>query len=160
MSDFINNLSISSQQYIPFSARNNPFSNPADLAARDNSESLFSQMLERSAQLSSAEHRTVSIDGSSTPILPTGRAEIDRTSELFEMCQEFEFFLLKTLISSMRNTIQKTELIDTGFAGQFYEDQLYDEYTKSFAKNAGLGFAEMAYLELTGQRGKVLGQSF
>ena len=155
MSDFINNLSISSQQFIPFSARNNPYSNPAELHARDNSESLFSQMLERSA-----EQRSVSIDGSNTPILPGGRAEIDRTSELFEMCQEFEFFLLKTLISSMRNTIQKSELIDTGFAGQFYEDQLYDEYTKSFAKTAGLGFAEMAYLELTGQRGKVLGQSF
>ena len=157
MSDFlIGNLNIGSQQFIPFSARNNPYSNnPAEMAAGDNSESLFSQMLERSQQSAS-----LSAGDSGTPILSGGRAEIDRSSELFEMCQEFEFFLLKTLISSMRNTVQKSELLDTGFAGQFYEDMLYDEYTKDFARNAGFGFAEMAYLELTGQRGKVLGNTF
>jgi flagellar protein FlgJ len=33
---------------------------------------------------------------------------------------------------------------------------LWDEYAKDFTKNAGLGFADMAYLELTGQRGKAL----
>jgi flagellar protein FlgJ len=31
-----------------------------------------------------------------------------------------------------------------------YEDMLYDEYAKSFAKNAGFGLAEMAYRELSG----------
>ena len=93
-----------------------------------------------------------------TKILATGKAVIDKTDKLFEMCQELETFLLKTLISSMRDTVQKSELLDTGFAGKFYEDMLYDEYTKDFAKNAGFGLAEMAYLELTGQRGKTLVQ--
>ena len=93
----------------------------------------------------------------STPVLAGGRAVIDRSSKLFEMCQEFETFLLKTLITSMRDTVQKSELLDTGFAGKIYEDMLYDEYTKDFARNAGFGFAEMAYLDLTGQRGKTLG---
>jgi flagellar protein FlgJ len=37
-----------------------------------------------------------------------------------------------------------------------YEDMLYDEYAKDFAKNAGFGLAELAYLELTGQRGKII----
>jgi flagellar protein FlgJ len=96
---------------------------------------------------------------SNTPILAGGKAVIDKTSKLFEMCQEFETFLLKNLISSMRDTVQKSELLDTGFAGKVYEDMLYDEYTKDFAKNAGFGFAEMAYLELTGQRGKTLAQN-
>jgi len=41
-------------------------------------------------------------------------------------------------------------------AGKMYEDMLYDEYAKNFAKNAGFGMAEMAYLELTGQRGKII----
>jgi flagellar protein FlgJ len=45
-------------------------------------------------------------------------------------------------------------LIDEGFAGKMYEDMLYDEYAQDFAKNAGFGLAELAYLELTGQRGK------
>jgi flagellar protein FlgJ len=56
----------------------------------------------------------------------------------------------------MRNTVQKSGLLDEGFAGDIYEDMLYDEYAKSFSKNANFGLAELAYLELTGQRGKVI----
>ena len=103
--------------------------------------------------------RVAGVREQNTQILEGGRAVIDRSSKLFEMCQEFETFLLKTLINSMRDTVQKSELLDTGFAGKIYEDMLYDEYTKDFAKNAGLGFAEMAYLDLTGQRGKMLSQN-
>ncbi|MDR0551743.1 MAG: rod-binding protein, partial [Spirochaetaceae bacterium] len=51
-------------------------------------------------------------------------------------------------------TVEKSKLIDTGFSGEIYEDMLYDEYTKSFSKNANFGLAELAYLELTGQRGR------
>jgi flagellar protein FlgJ len=81
---------------------------------------------------------------------------IDKKDKLYEQCLELETFLVKTLIKSMRATVQKSEFIDTGFAGQMYEDMLYDEYAKDFTKNAGFGLAETAYLELTGQRGKLL----
>ena len=83
-------------------------------------------------------------------------AVIDREGRLFEQCVELEIFMVKTLISSMRNTIQKSSLIDEGMAGKMYEDMLYDEYARSFATNANFGMAELAYLELTGQRGKVV----
>ena len=78
------------------------------------------------------------------------KTPIDKTDKLYELCMELETFLIKNLIKSMRGTVQKTKLIDTGFAGEVYEDMLYDEYAKSFAKNANFGFAEMAYRELTG----------
>jgi len=81
-------------------------------------------------------------------------AKIDKTDKLYEQCVELEIFLVKTLVSSMRNTVQKSGLINEGYAGKMYEDMLYDEYAKDFAKNAHFGMAEMAYLELTGQRGK------
>ncbi|MDR2575958.1 MAG: rod-binding protein [Treponema sp.] len=81
-------------------------------------------------------------------------AKIDKTDELYKQCVELEIFLVKTLVSSMRNTVQKSGLINEGYAGKMYEDMLYDEYAKDFAKNANFGMAEMAYLELTGQRGK------
>ena len=79
---------------------------------------------------------------------------IDKTDKLYEQCLELEIFMVKTLISSMRNTIQKSGLIEEGFAGKMYEDMLYDEYTREFTKNANFGMADLAYLELTGQRGK------
>ena len=74
---------------------------------------------------------------------------IDKSSQLYELCMELETILIKNLIKGMRSTIQKTNLIDTGFAGEMYEDMLYDEYAKTFAKNANLGFAEMAYRDLS-----------
>jgi flagellar protein FlgJ len=54
----------------------------------------------------------------------------------------------------MRNNVMKSSLIDTGYAGEIYEDMLWDEYAKDYTKNAGFGLADLAYLELTGQRGR------
>jgi len=85
--------------------------------------------------------------------LPSGTAVIDKTDKLYEQCMELETFIIKTLIGGMRKTIQKSGFIDEGFAGKMYEDMLYDEYAKEYAKNAGFGLADQAYLELTGQRG-------
>ena len=89
---------------------------------------------------------------------PENQLQIDRSSKLYAQCEELENFFLKTLINGMRKTVEKSELNKTGFAGEFYEDMLWDERAKDFAKNARLGFADLAYLELTGQRGKVLGK--
>jgi flagellar protein FlgJ len=81
---------------------------------------------------------------------------VDKTDKLYEQCEALETFLVKTLITGMRNTVQKSGFIDEGFAGKMYEDMLYDEYARDFSKNAGFGLAELAYLELTGQRGKII----
>ncbi|GHU22951.1 hypothetical protein FACS1894164_06340 [Spirochaetia bacterium] len=78
---------------------------------------------------------------------------IDKSDKLYEQCEALETFLIKNLLTGLRNTVQKSGLIDEGFAGKMYEDMLYDEYAKDFTKNADFGFAELAYLELTGQRG-------
>ena len=79
---------------------------------------------------------------------------IDRTDKLYEQCLELETFLVKNLLSSMRKNIMKSSLIDTGFAGEIYEDMLWDEHARNYTKNAGFGLADLAYLELTGQRGR------
>jgi flagellar protein FlgJ len=90
-----------------------------------------------------------------TPAL-AGKATIDKTGELYEQCEALETFIVKTLLSGMRKTIEKSEFSDTGFAGEMYEDMLWDEYAKDFTKNSNFGLAELAYLELTGQRGTLL----
>jgi flagellar protein FlgJ len=76
---------------------------------------------------------------------------VDKTDKLYEQCEALETFLIKNLLNSMRTTVQKTGLLDEGFAGKMYEDMLYDEYAKDFTKQANFGLAELAYLELTGQ---------
>ena len=84
----------------------------------------------------------------SSPRLPA----FVQDEKLFELCLELETFLMKNLIRSMRNTVQRSGFIDTGFAGEIYEDMLFDEYARKFARNAGFGFAEMAYRDLTRHR--------
>jgi flagellar protein FlgJ len=96
----------------------------------------------------------VAADADAAPVRP-GKTYVDKTSKLYEQCEALETFLVKNLLTGMRSTVQKTGLIDEGFAGEMYEDMLWDEYAKDFTKNAGFGLAEQAYLELTGQRGKV-----
>ncbi|MDR0562781.1 MAG: rod-binding protein [Spirochaetaceae bacterium] len=82
------------------------------------------------------------------------KPKIDKTDKLYEQCEALETFLIKNLLDGMRNTVEKSGFIDEGFAGKMYEDMLYDEYAKEYSKNAHFGLAELAYLELTGQRGK------
>jgi flagellar protein FlgJ len=96
--------------------------------------------------------------GAETEMIPLSnrKAMIDKNGKLYEQCLALETFLIKTLISGMRSTVQKTGLIDDSFAGKMYEDMLYDEYTKTYTENANFGLAELAYLELTGQRGKII----
>ena len=73
---------------------------------------------------------------------------IDKDDRLYQACLELETFLVKNLLNSMRSTVQKSGLIEEGFAGKMYEDMLYDEYAKDFTKNASFGLAEMAYRQL------------
>ena len=130
-------INILGAQYL--NQAHNPFSSSQTLPGLGSGAG-FEELLLRRAQ-NPAENAPVS----STPA-------IVKNNELYELCMELETFLIKNLIKSMRSTVQKTNLIDTGFAGEVYEDMLYDEYAKTFARNANLGFAEMAYRELTGNR--------
>ena len=131
-----------------FNQINNPFSAP--VAQGLQSGAGFEDILRRAQEVrrpSETEGGTAGRTDSGTPI--SRNAPIDKTSKLYELCLELETILIKNLIKGMRSTVQKTNLIDTGFAGEMYEDMLYDEYAKTFARNANLGFAEMAYRDLS-----------
>jgi flagellar protein FlgJ len=110
----------------------------------------FEQLMKKAHSPHSSEAGAVS---AKTAPSNTPSNTIDKSDPLYEQCLELETFLIKNLIAGMRKTIQKSGLINEGFAGKMYEDMLYDEYAKEYAKNAGFGLAEQAYLELTGQRG-------
>lgn len=91
---------------------------------------------------------------------PTGAAanaglkgSIDKTSKLYEQALELESYFVKMMLSSMRNTVQKSPLSgDTGFAGKMYEDMLYDELSRDMTRGAGFGLADQVYLQLSNQK--------
>jgi flagellar protein FlgJ len=137
--------------YVPFSE-----GAAATPTAQAGGDRLFAELLEKSKAPEPAGNTKQPAEGPvNEPGKRTLERPIDKKDKLYEQCQELETFLIKNLITSMRSTIQKSELLETGFAGKMYEDMLYDEYAKEFSKNANFGFAELAYLELSGQRGKI-----
>jgi flagellar protein FlgJ len=107
----------------------------------------FSHLLDKN--IKREKEKTASLPG----IVPR-QTHIDKTDKLYEQCQALETFLVKNIFTAMRKNVMKSSLIDTGFAGEIYEDMLWDEYAKEYTKNAGFGLADLAYLELTGQRGR------
>ena len=107
-------------------------------------DSRFNDVLRRAEETQAK----VNAAGNNTHSNPSSAVPIDKTDKLYELCLELETFLVKNLINSMRSTVQKSGLIDQGFAGKMYEDMLYDEYAKDFTKNAKFGLAEQAYLQL------------
>jgi flagellar protein FlgJ len=140
----INSLYAGDSAYLPFSVSRPTGDPPAGE---------FARLLEKSAEQNTG---TAEPPGESLPSLGIRRTLVDKNDKLYEQCEALETFLVKNLLKSMRSTVQKSGLLDTGFAGEMYEDMLYDEYAKDFTKNAGFGFAELAYLELTGQRGALM----
>jgi peptidoglycan hydrolase FlgJ len=74
---------------------------------------------------------------------------IDKTSRLYEKSLELETFMVKIMLSSMRQTVNKSNLLGgDSFASNMYEDMMYDEYASQLTKNAGFGLADQMYLQL------------
>ncbi|HOC28606.1 MAG TPA: rod-binding protein [Treponemataceae bacterium] len=75
---------------------------------------------------------------------------IDKSSKLYEQSLELESYVVKMMLSSMRNTVQKSGLSgENDFASKMYEDMLYDELARDMTKNAGFGLADQIYLQLS-----------
>ncbi len=78
---------------------------------------------------------------------------IDRTSDLYVQSMELENYMVKSMLSSMRNTIQHTSLTEgNDFARKMYDDMMYDNMAESLTKNSGFGLADQIYIELSGQK--------
>lgn len=102
-------------------------------------EGIFSSMVDKAAK-----PRGAALSGN----VPENRT-IDRTSKLYEKSMELESFFVKQMLSQMRKTVTKSSLSGEGFAGQMYEDMLYDEYAEKMTKTAGFGLADQIYLSLS-----------
>src|SRR5574344_616154 len=78
---------------------------------------------------------------------------IDKTSKLYEEALELENYFVKEMLSSMRKTISKSDLLGSkdDYAQNTYEDMLYDNYAESLTKNGHFGLADQIYLQLDTQ---------
>ena len=79
-----------------------------------------------------------------------GRAgAVDRSSQLYKVSLEFEAIFIKQMLNVMRQTVDKSGLIEGGMAEEIFEDMLYDEYAKKMAESRQLGIADIIYRQLS-----------
>lgn len=81
--------------------------------------------------------------------LAQGRAQIDKSSKLYKVSQDFEAIFIKQMLNVMRKSVSKTGLMDGGMAEEIFEDMLYDEYAQKMAKSGSFGIADMIYRQLS-----------
>jgi len=134
-------MSPASYSSASFAAETSPASNPKN----------FEEILRKAASSKEGTSKEGTSEKSDSAPSNIKSNKVDKEDRLYQLCLELETFLVKNLLTSMRNTVQKSGLVDEGFAGKIYEDMLYDEYAKDFTKNAGFGLAEQAYLQLKNQ---------
>ncbi|MDR0586541.1 MAG: rod-binding protein [Treponema sp.] len=152
MIDSMAGLSALNTAYVPFAERREISPEP---------ETVFSETLKRARQ-KAEEAEQVTADrpatGEAKKIMSGSELKKNLSGsdlKLYEQCEALEGFLIKNMLKGMRGTVMKSNLIDTGFAGEVYEDMLWDEYAKAYTEKADFGLAEMAYMELTGRRGSI-----
>ena len=80
--------------------------------------------------------------------LARGQTQVDKSSKLFKVSQEFEAIFIKQMLNVMRKSVSKTGLLDGGMAEEIFEDMLYDEYAQKMAESGSFGIADMIYRQL------------
>lgn len=68
-------------------------------------------------------------------------SESEESKELMEVARQFESLLLNQLMSSMRKTVNKSDLLKS-FAGDQYESMLDEELSKEMVKHRSIGLTD------------------
>jgi peptidoglycan hydrolase FlgJ len=80
------------------------------------------------------------------------RPTVDKSSELYKVCLDFEAIFIKQMLNVMRKTVEKEGLLDGGMSEDIFEDMLYDEYANKMAQTAQFGLAETMYIQINNQK--------
>jgi flagellar protein FlgJ len=75
---------------------------------------------------------------------------IDRGSDLYKACQDFEALFIKQMLDAMRKTVNKADdMLNGGMSQDIFEGMLYDEYAKKMAETAQFGLSDMIYRQVS-----------
>ena len=68
--------------------------------------------------------------------------------KLKKACSDLEAVFVNMMFKQMRNTVQKSGLLDGGSAEEMYEDLLFDKYAEEVSKGEGTGLGDILYQQL------------
>lgn len=87
------------------------------------------------------------------PHLPSAKglssSFVDKSSKLYQACEDFQAVLIKQMLDSMRKTVDKSgSLMQDNEGAKVFQDMLYDEYSKTMSKTAGFDLADNLYKQM------------
>lgn len=94
----------------------------------------------------------MNVTGVSTALPPSPRTVVDRSSELYKACLDFEALFIKQMLNAMRRTVNEEGLLDGGIGADYWKDMLYDEYSRKMAETGHFGLAETMYIQINNQK--------
>ncbi len=68
--------------------------------------------------------------------------------KLKKACSELEAIFVNMMFKQMRNTVQKSGLVDGGSAEEMFEDMLFDKYAVEVSRGKGTGLGDVLYKQL------------
>ena len=78
----------------------------------------------------------------------SGFGKMDAEKDIEKVSRDFESVFLNKLLSSMRKTIPKSDLLDS-FASDMFQSMMDEEMSKEMSKNKGMGMGEMIYNDIS-----------
>lgn len=83
-------------------------------------------------------------------LVQTGKPTNNQREQVKKLANEFESLFLDIIVRSMRQSIQKSGLIDGGNAEEIYRSLLDSEYSKNMAAQRTTGIADAIEKQLLG----------
>lgn len=84
-----------------------------------------------------------------TPVKTPSLSNKSDDAALRAATQEFEAIFIEQMLKSMRQTVEKSGLMDGGMAEDIFEDMLYENYAKKMSQTANLGLGDMLYRQIS-----------
>ncbi|OGR08395.1 MAG: hypothetical protein A2511_02435 [Deltaproteobacteria bacterium RIFOXYD12_FULL_50_9] len=76
-------------------------------------------------------------------------ADTMKEKKLRKACADFESIILQKMLTTMRESVPKSGLLETGFAQATYQSMHDQELAKQLANGKGMGLGNKLYHDLT-----------
>lgn len=79
----------------------------------------------------------------------TNSADMKNEGALKKACKNFEAIILQQMLTAMRQSVPKSELLDSGFSQDMYQSMYDENLSQELANGRGIGLADTLYRQLS-----------
>ena len=80
--------------------------------------------------------------------IPTKATDKGKEEKLLSACRDFEAFFLQKMLSLMRESIPKSDLLGPSYARDTFQNMLDGEMARKLSRSGGMGLADSLFQQL------------